>query len=86
MWGYAKNAGRPLWYDLHTAKDLPHTITFAMSLRERYNSYLELSEPIPEEYWDHPHLCRSWINRLYPGSKKGNTSGVLELNENEIES
>jgi hypothetical protein len=39
-------------------------------MRQRYDSYLELSEPVPEELWDHPHLVRRHIERLYPSKNK----------------
>jgi hypothetical protein len=33
--------------------------------RIRYDSYLELADPVPEEYWDHPHLVRKHIDNQF---------------------
>jgi hypothetical protein len=39
-------------------------------IRQRYDSYLELPESLPEEHWDFPYLVRRHIERVYPSSKK----------------
>jgi len=82
LWGIARNTGRPLWTDLEYASEWPHTLTHVVSLRQKYDSFLELSEPVPEEWWDIPHLVRRHIEKLYP-SKKG--SSVAEVNVSDIE-
>lgn len=70
MWGIVKNTGKPLHTDLIDIWDWPNTITYLVALRTKYDSFLELSEIPPEEYWDYPHKIRDWIERLYPGMKK----------------
>lgn len=73
MWTIAKHTGRPLHPDLGDAWDWPHTITNVVALRQRYDSYQEMSEPPPEEWWDFPHLIRQHIDKLYPSHKKTTT-------------
>lgn len=77
MWHVAKSSGRPLHPSLQNAIDWPFTVSQVMMLRQKYDSYLELSEPVPEEYWDHPHLVRRHIDKLYPSKKK--TSADIDL-------
>lgn len=86
MWTIAQKTGRPLHPDLVYVFDLPNTITLALALRMRYDSYMELTEVPPEEYWDYPHLIRQWIDRLYP-SRGGEIKGsYAEVNLEDIES
>lgn len=70
MWNIAKSTGRPLHPSLPDVWEWPHTITYVVSLRQRYDSYLELSEPIPVEWWDYPGKVRMHIEKLYPSKKK----------------
>lgn len=79
MWNIAKSTGRPLHPSLGDMWEWPHTITYVVALRQRYDSYLELSEPIPEEWWDYPHKVRMHVEKLYPSKKK--TSAEFELSE-----
>lgn len=65
-----KNTGRPLHADLVNVWDWPNTITYLIALRSKYDSFAELSEVPPEEYWDYPHLIRQHIEHLYPGMNK----------------
>jgi hypothetical protein len=81
MWTIAKSSGRPLHPCLETPWNIPYTIAHVISLRIKYDSYLELPEPVPEEYWDYPHYVRSHIEKLYPHTKK--TS--LEIAPTEVE-
>lgn len=85
-WTIAQKTGRPLHSDLTAAYDWPNTITLAVALRLRYDSYLELPEVPPEEIWDYPRLMRQWINRLYPQSSGGEVNGsYAEINTSDIE-
>jgi hypothetical protein len=47
-------------------QEWPHTITTITALRQRYDSYSEFTEPLPQEHWDYPHLVRAHIDRMYP--------------------
>lgn len=79
MWNIAKSTGRPLHPSLPDVWNWPYTITQAVHLRQRYDSYLELTEAVPEEHWDYPHLVRRHIERIYPSKKK--TSGEIDVAE-----
>jgi len=87
MWGVAKSTGRPLHPDFSDVWDWPHTLSYVVSLRQRYDSYLELIEPLPEEHWDYPHLVRQHIERIYPNSKNKRSGGdeVVEIEMADIE-
>jgi hypothetical protein len=76
MWSIARSTGRPLHPDLVNMQEWPHTITTITALRQRYDSYAEFSEPLPQEHWDYPHLVRAHIDRMYPSSKKRTTHDV----------
>jgi hypothetical protein len=54
-------------------QEWPHTITSIVALRQRYDTYAEFTEPLPQEHWDYPHLVRAHIERMYP-SRGGSTS------------
>lgn len=81
MWSVAEKTGRPLYPSLRDVWDWPYTVMTVVQLRRRYDSYLELSEPIPEEHWDYPHLVRRHIERLYPRQQKSE----LEVPMSDIE-
>jgi hypothetical protein len=70
MWNIAKSTGRPLHPSLPDVWDWPYTVAHAVMIRQRYDSYLELPESLPEEHWDFPYLVRRHIERVYPSSKK----------------
>lgn len=72
----AKNTGRPLWFSIEEVIDLPHTLTYVIMMRQKYDSFSELSEPVPEAWWDYPHLVREHIEKLYPSSSKGGKSTI----------
>ena len=76
MWSIAKSTGRPIHPQLPDMHEWPHTITACVTLRARYDSYQEFSEPIPQEYWDFPHLVRQHIEKLYPSSAKKSSHEV----------
>jgi len=81
MWSIAKSTGRPLHSDFQDVYEWPHTLTYTVALRQRYDSYLELIEPLPEEFWDYPHLVRDHIERIYPSSKKGRSSAEVDAGD-----
>jgi len=87
MWNIAKTTGRPLHEDLLSVWDWPHTITYAVMLRQRYDSYLELIEPVPEEYWDYPQFVRAHVDKLYPSlsSNKSSTGTTATVDIEDIE-
>jgi hypothetical protein len=70
LWSIVKTSGRPLHTSLTNVWDWPNTITTLIALRQRYDSFSELSEMPPEEWWDYPHLIRQHIEKLYPGLNK----------------
>lgn len=83
MWNIAKTTGRPLHPSLPDMWDWPHTIANVVMLRQKYDSFGELSEPVPEEIWDFPHLVRRHVEKLYPS--KNNKKTFAEVDMNEIE-
>lgn len=70
MFGLSKLQGRPIHPDLPHVFDWPHTIVTVCALRQKYDSFLELTEVPPEEWWDHADYIEKHIEKLYPGSKK----------------
>lgn len=82
MWSIVKTSGRSIHPSLGDFWEWPHTITTMIGLRMRYDSYLELSEPPPEEHWDFPEIIRRHIEKLYPNIKGG--SGA-EISSEDIE-
>lgn len=70
MWNIAKRTGRPVHPMLETPWNVPYPIIHVISLRIKYDSYLELPEPVPEEYWDYPQYVRRHIEKLYPSKKQ----------------
>lgn len=81
MWSIIKASGRPLHPNLGEFWEWPHTITTIVALRMRYDSYQELTEPPPQEHWDHPDIIRSHIEKLYPSAKKGSTSVEIDMSD-----
>jgi len=79
LWSIVKATGRPLHPTLTDVWNWPNTITFFIALRQRYDSFAELSEPLPQEHWDFPHLIKRHIERLYPGANK--SSADVEVSE-----
>ncbi len=65
--------------------DWPNTITLAIALRLRYDSYLELPEVPDESIWDFPWLIRQWIDRLYPNKGGEHHGSYAEVDSNDIE-
>lgn len=53
-----------------------------IKLRMRYDSYQELPEMPPEEWWDYPQYINAHIEKLYPSIKKNNS---VEVEVEEIE-
>lgn len=77
MWRIAKTTGQPLHPDLLFAYEYPHTISYALALRMRYDSYFELPKLPPMEIWDNTMEMEQWIDReCYPNREK---SATLEL-------
>ncbi len=75
MWSLAKNTGRHIHQTLPVNLwEWPNTVTLAIALRQKYDSFQELTEVPPEEHWDFPYLIKRWIERLYPHTK--NKSGA----------
>lgn len=72
MWSIAELSGRPLTPELVYTYDLPHTLTAAIALYKKYQSFRELSEPVPEEWYDYPNMVERHMEKLYPSSKKSN--------------
>ena len=64
-------------------RQLPNTISLALSLRMQYNSYMEFSEPLPEEYWDFPHLVREHLEKIYPHMRKASETIDVENDVND---
>lgn len=88
MWAIAKDTGTALHSSLKNVVDFPHTITSAIALRRRYDSFYELPEIPPEEWWDFPHLIRRHIDKLYPSSKNRDnivTDDSISLDLSDIE-
>jgi AMMECR1 domain-containing protein len=42
----------------------------------RYDSYLELPEVPPEEWWDFPDLIRRHIEKVYPHTKSSSSAEI----------
>jgi len=61
---------------------MPNTISMLIKLRMRYDSYQELPEMPPEEWWDYPQYINAHIEKLYPSIKKNNS---VEVEVEEIE-
>lgn len=76
LWSIVKNTSRPLHSDLTDIWDWPNTVTYLVALRQRYDSYLELSEVPPEEHWDFPRLIQLHIEKLYPSMKNKSSAEV----------
>lgn len=77
-----KTTGVPIHPSLHHPINWPYTVAYAVALRQQYDSYQELPEPVPEEHWDHPHLVRAHIQKLYPSPKK--EAGEFSIDEVEL--
>lgn len=84
MWTIFKTSGLPFHPSLTYAREWPNTITQLLLLRKRYDSYQELSEPVPQEHWDYPHLVREHIDKLYP-SRKNKKLTSIEINSDDVE-
>jgi hypothetical protein len=78
MWGLSKANGRAVHPDLETMWDWPHTITTACALRQKYDSFLELPEMPPVEWWDYPDYIDRHVEKLYPSSKKSHYEVPLD--------
>jgi hypothetical protein len=65
-------------------QEWPHTVTTIVALRQRYDSFSEFSEPLPQEHWDYPHLVRAHIERMYPSASK-KTSHEVDFNSIMVE-
>lgn len=78
MWSVAQSTGRPIHPSLGDMWLWPHTVMYAVMLRQKYNSYLELSEAPNENIWDFPHLIRAHIEKLYPSKNKASGDIVVD--------
>lgn len=71
MWSLVKNTGNAIHKGLPVnIWEWPNTVTFAIALRQKYDSFLELPEVPPEEHWDFPDLITRHIEKIYPHMKK----------------
>jgi hypothetical protein len=82
LWSIVKTTGRPLHESLTEVWNWPNTITLFVALRQKYDSFMELSEVPPEEHWDYPRLIRQHIEKLYPGMRDKSTT---DINLEEVE-
>lgn len=83
MWSLAKQTNGKMHHNLPmNLWEWPNTVTLAIALRQKYDTFQELTEVPPEEYWDFPFLIRRWIERIYPHMK--NKSGA-DINPDDVE-
>lgn len=59
----------------------PNTITYAIFTRMRYNSYQELVEPLPEEFYDHPVAVKRHLDKIYPHRKQKSLDVPVQIDE-----
>lgn len=81
MWTVAELSGRPLHPDLIYPCDLPYSISNAIALYKKYQSFRELPEPMPEEWYDFPDYVDRHIEKIYPHTKKSS----YEVNPEEVD-
>jgi len=53
-----------------------------VACRVRYDSYAELPEQMPVEWYDHPRMVTQFIEKCYPHSKK---KASVEIDINDVE-
>jgi hypothetical protein len=81
VWGFAKLTGRPIHPSLKEVYDWPHTITTVCALRQKYDGFLELSEPPPIEWWDFPRYIQLHLEKLYPNMKEKKQHLEIDLDD-----
>jgi len=83
-----KTTRLPLDEGLENAADLPHTISLAITYRERINSFYELPKDKrpPRDLWDKPHRLDDFFEEIFSSKGGGNKSHTyVEYDNEEVE-
>jgi hypothetical protein len=73
---------------LEDAADLPHTISLAITYRQRINSFYELPKDKrpPRDLWDKPFRLNDFFDEVFKTSGTGNkVATYVEYNSEDVE-
>lgn len=72
---------------LEYAVDMPHTISYAITYRNRINSFNELPEDKrpPRDLWDKPYKLKDFLDEVFEVKGGNKSANYVEYNEEDIE-
>ena len=83
----SKAIGLPLTKNLEDAIDLPHTISFAVTYRERINSFRELpkEKQPPRNLWDKPYKLSLFLDSIFEVKGGPKKTDYIEFDTEDVE-